>query len=185
MIRSLDLMSRKFIFVLSISLWVSSCFVPAAAQDVLLDSLLSDGKKAFANRSYAASEKKLKAALSETESFSNDDKRLPEVLRTLAAVLDRERKLDEAVALYKRLVEIDEKSADQSGRSVLSGDLSNYANCLKRKGQSEAALKIYTRLDDLLSNAPVKNGSGIGDRVNNLINMAQAYGNIGQFTEQE
>lgn len=137
------LKTKTRLVVLSALLLLNAGGVPAAAASKW-DGLKKAGDAAYEAGNYAEAENKFRAALKESESFDEDDKRRATTVYNLALVLQTEEKFDEAAAMYKQAIEVLTKAYGADSDRVASA-YTNLAEVLKLKDDLKGAEEDYQK----------------------------------------
>lgn len=166
----------------------------AYGQESLFDTIYDAGAQALLDRHYAEAEKKLKAALRESESFQAGDVRLQRALKALAETYDEERKFSLSEPLYRRILEGDEKSG-AAGSLNLAADNTKLASNLQSQGRYEDSIPLFLKAVELFrsaekSSVATENGKesltwpGETESVA-LLQLSSAYSELGKSADAE
>jgi len=118
---------------------------PAVTDEARWTEYIDAAGTALYRGDYAEAQKQTEAALKETAEFEEQDWRLMMTLNKLAGFYRVQGRYDEAAALYRRSLAIDEKTLGPKHPNVIAGvnDLAELYRAQGREDQAQRLLRAY------------------------------------------
>ena len=168
-------MSSKAPWLFAGILFLLICSSASLAHDVLWESYIEAGKKSFQQSQYAEAEELFLAALKEAENLGSNDPRLATSLHSLAVVYQYENKYDQALNLYRKALEINERTLGKEHPQV-AGILNDLAMLSLSQGKYAEAESLFKRAITINEKAYGKENRDLACNLNNLGLVYRAMG---------
>lgn len=136
-------MNLRLLVALLVALGLWSA--PAVTDEVRWTEYIDAAGTALFRGDYAEAQRQTEAALKEADGFEEQDWRLVMTLNKLAGFYRAQGRYDEAAALYRRSVAIDEKTLGPKHPNVIAGvnDLAALYRARGREDEAERLLRAY------------------------------------------
>lgn len=151
------------------------CASVSLANDILWESYIEAGKKSFQQSRYAAAEELFSAALKEAENLGSNNPRIATSLHSLAVVYQYEGKYDQALKLYRRALEINERTLGKEHPQV-AGILNDLAMLYLSQGKYAKAESLFKRAITINEKTYGKENRDLASNLNNLGLVYRAMG---------